>query len=227
MDGSSDTAIENERAAAPGAGGRSVAAPSEHAPRGFQDERLFFRTWLRAPVAIGAIMPTRRPLALAMSAAAVQGADAVAGGTILELGGGTGPLTRALLARAPRPQGVAIVERNPVFFELLTRRFPEVRVMLGDAENLSAVLSRHDVGPVGAVVSSLPRVGWPLERQRRILGQCFDLLGKDGVYLEFSYGPFSPVPRQLIRDFRCVASRLQRVWRNFPPATIWSYRPAG
>ena len=188
------------------------------------DEELFFKAWLREPVAIGAIMPTRAPLANAIAAAAVEITGAVANGSIIELGGGTGPVTRALLFRSPRPGSVAIVERHPVFYRLLTRRFPQARVLLGSAEELGAVLSPHSIGPVGAVISSLPRVGWPIERQRRILGQCFDLLGTKGAFLEFSYGPFSPVPRRLIHEFKCVAARHRYVWRNFPPATIWSYR---
>ena len=191
------------------------------------DEELFFKAWLQEPVTIGAIMPTRAPLANAMAAVAVEAAGVVANGSIVELGGGTGPVTRALLARAPRPESVAIVERNPVFYRLLTRRFPQARILLGSAEELGAVLSPHNMGPVCAVVSSLPRVGWPIARQRRILRQCFDLLGTQGTFLEFSYGPFSPVPQQLICEFKFAAARRRYVWRNFPPATIWSYRLGG
>jgi phosphatidylethanolamine/phosphatidyl-N-methylethanolamine N-methyltransferase len=69
-------------------------------------------------------------------------------------------------------------------------------------------------------------VGWPIDRQRRILAECFDLMGSDGIFLEFSYGPCSPVPRELIREFDFVAARISFVWRNFPPATIWGYRLA-
>jgi phosphatidylethanolamine/phosphatidyl-N-methylethanolamine N-methyltransferase len=190
----------------------------------FGDEGLFFRAWLNEPVTIGAVMPTREPLARAMSAAVLRTAGARAGKWIVELGGGTGPLTRALEMAAPDPDTIAIVERNPVFHRLLTRRFPKLQVILGDAESLAAVLRDHAVGPIGAVVSSLPRVGWPLARQHSILKQCFDLMGAEGEFLEFSYGPFSPVPRRLIRELGLTASRLCRVWRNLPPASIWSYR---
>lgn len=214
-----------EAAACEAAGKRSAAGNGKR--RCFGDERLFFKAWLHDPVVIGAIMPTREQLARAMASAATRTPGARAGKAVVELGGGTGPLTRALLAQAPHPKRVTIVERNPVFHRMLGQRFPQARVILGDAEQLGALLRDHQVGPVGAVVSSLPRVGWPLERQRRILAQCFDLMGSGGVFLEFTYGPFSPVPRALIREFGFVAARIGLVWRNFPPAAIWGYRLRG
>jgi phosphatidylethanolamine/phosphatidyl-N-methylethanolamine N-methyltransferase len=164
--------------------------------RRFDDEELFFRTWLNEPVAIGAVMPTREPLARAMARAVLQSAGVRAGKRIVELGGGTGPLTRALALSAPDPDAIAVVERNPVFHRLLQRRFPHLQLILGDAEDLVAILRDHRVGAVGAVVSSLPRVGWPVARQRHAL----------------------------IRELGLAAARVCRVWCNFPPATVWSYR---
>ena len=185
------------------------------------DQALFFQTWLRQPAIIGAIMPTRPPLARAMARAAAGG------GPIVELGGGTGPITRALVKSGAGPSHLTVIERHPIFHQLLTDRFPSLRVLCGDAEELGNILAPAEMGQVGIVVSSLPRVGWPLARQRSILEQCFTALRGDGVFLEFSYGPLSPVPRTTGKGARpCAASLLQRVWGNFPPATIWEYRRA-
>ena len=200
------------------------AASAHDTATELSDEALFFRAWLSEPVTIGAVMPTRERLARAMSDVALKSRGVRAGKQIIELGGGTGPLTRALSLRAPNPGLIAVIERNPVFHRLLKERFPGLQIILGEAECLTTVARDHRVGPVGAIVSSLPRVGWPLARQHQILKQCFDLLGTDGEFLEFSYGPFSPVPRALIRELGLTASRIRRVWRNLPPASIWSYR---
>ena len=182
------------------------------------DENLFIRALLDDPVGIGAIMPTRAPLAKAMAIVA-----SAAEGMIVELGGGTGPITRALLHCGLSPDRIVVVERNRDFHHLLQRRFPSIRVVCGDAEQLCALLYPLDLGPVGAILSSLPRVGWPRARQCAILEDSFRLLGDRGRFLEFSYGPFSPVPGALIRQLGLHASRLERVWGNVPPATIWSY----
>ena len=191
---------------------------SRSAPLG--DQALFFQTWLRQPAIIGAIMPTRPPLARAMARAAAGG------GPIVELGGGTGPITRALIESGAGPSHLTVIERHPIFHQLLTDRFPSLRVLCGDAQELGNILAPAEMGQVGIVVSSLPRVGWPLARQRSILEQCFTALRGDGAFLEFSYGPLSPVPARLVRELDLVPRRVQRVWGNFPPATIWEYRRA-
>jgi phosphatidylethanolamine/phosphatidyl-N-methylethanolamine N-methyltransferase len=66
-----------------------------------------------------------------------------------------------------------------------------------------------------------------LTRQRSILEQCFAALRGDGVFLEFSYGPLSPIPGRLVKELALAPRRLQRVCGNFPPATIWEYRRTG
>jgi phosphatidylethanolamine/phosphatidyl-N-methylethanolamine N-methyltransferase len=184
------------------------------------DQALFFRTWLRQPAIIGAIMPTRPLLARAMARAAVGS------GPIVELGGGTGPITRALVEFGAMPRHLTVIERHPIFHRLLTDRFPRLRVLCGDAEELGNILAPAEMGRVGVVVSSLPRLGWPLARQRSILEQCFTALRAEGVFLEFSYGPLSPIPTRLVKELGLAPRRLQQVWGNLPPATIWEYRRA-
>ena len=52
----------------------------------------FFRLWLRRPRRVGAVMPSGRALATAMATCI----DAQAPGMVVELGGGTGSITRAI-----------------------------------------------------------------------------------------------------------------------------------
>lgn len=182
------------------------------------DEAVFFQAWLSQPAVIGAIMPTRSALARAI--AHVVGSNR----PVLELGGGTGPITQALVDSGIHATQLTVIERNPVFHRMLTDRFPSLRILCGNAEGLYEILSPAEIGQVGAIVSSLPRVGWPVSSQRSILEQSFSVLREDGAFLEFSYGPFSPVPRQLVSELGLTAQRLRRVWGNFPPATIWEYR---
>lgn len=167
-------------------------------------------------------MPTRAPLARAMARAAAS----IGCGFVVELGGGTGPITRALVNSVPSLRSLVVIERDPTFYRLLSHRFPALRILCGDAEDLLNILDVDDIGRVSTIVSSLPRAGWPLGRQRRILEQCFSLLTADGVFLEFSYGASSPVPGILLNELSLVAQRLERLWANFPPATVWGYRRA-
>ena len=73
---------------------------------------LFIKRWLRQPLAMGAVMPSGPLLTKALALTAVremQGRD----GHVIELGAGTGEVTKALLAAGIAPDRLALVERDP------------------------------------------------------------------------------------------------------------------
>ena len=96
------------------------------------DIRLFMASWLRSPLKIGALVPSSAALADCMAAQL----DPENQGTVLELGPGTGTVTRALLARGLEPAQLVIVERDANFCHLLRNRFPGVQVLHADARSL-------------------------------------------------------------------------------------------
>ncbi len=85
----------------------------------------FFRQWLREPRSIAALAPSGRELARRVAAAV--GRDAR---TVVELGGGTGVITQALLERGIAPERLLVLERNPELHSHLEHRFPGVEVAL-------------------------------------------------------------------------------------------------
>jgi hypothetical protein len=48
-------------------------------------------------------------------------------------------------------------------------------------------------------------------------------MGDDGVFVQFTYGVKSPVPREAMAG-RYVARCGAPVLRNLPPASVWTYR---
>lgn len=83
---------------------------------------LFLKRWLRQPLAMGAVMPSGPLLTRALALTAVremQGRD----GHVVELGAGTGEVTKALLAAGIAPQRLALVERDPELVAFLRRHF--------------------------------------------------------------------------------------------------------
>src|SRR5208282_6110901 len=46
------------------------------------------------------------------------------------------------------------------------------------------------------------------------------LMGPEGVFVQFTYGLLSPIPR----DARYAAHGGAPIWRNLPPARVWTYR---
>lgn len=182
----------------------------------------FLRRWLHNPRAVGAVMPSGRHLASAMAAEI----DPAAPGAVVELGGGTGNITAALLEAGVPPQGLAVVERDPVFARIISTRFPQVRVLQGDAAELRHLLREAGIGPVKAVVSGLPLLSIPDRICLRIIAEAVEALTEDGVLVQFTYGPASPISRRILARLGLEARRASWVVDNLPPASVWRYRPA-
>lgn len=188
-------------------------------PRKSTDKRLFLTTWLRSPFAVGAVAPSSRALGKLMAAQI----DPSAPGVIVELGGGTGAVTKALLATGLSPKKLIIVERDEVFARLLAGKFPEVRVLRGDASRLDRLLRREGITEVSRVISSLPLLSMPRQVRLTIMVRAFAVLAFKGVFVQFTYGLKSPLPEQALLKSGIIAQSVGRVWRNMPPATVWRF----
>ncbi|MBF0255477.1 MAG: methyltransferase [Gammaproteobacteria bacterium] len=197
--------------------GRTPAAPSAR-----NANWLFLRKWMQAPLSVASITPSSAELARAMAASLSQ-----AEGVVVELGGGTGAITQALLASGVAAEKIIIIERDAHFCAFLQRRFSQVRVLQGDARFLKSLLRKSGIDlPVRAVVSGLPFLSMSRRLQMRLLHQVFAVTDGKGPLIQFSYSPFSPLKRS-IRDRMEVAEQCtQKVWRNLPPAKVWSFRPS-
>lgn len=186
------------------------------------DVLTFFGLWLRQPAAIGAIMPSGRALALAMA----REIDIARPGVVLELGGGTGAITKACLDLGVDPQDMVVLEKEPALCERILSRFPGVRVIRGDARRLEKLVRDHNLGPVKATLSSLPLLTMPAAARRALLRQSFNVMRRDGVFVQYTYGPISPVPQIINRSLDLRVDRSAWVLMNVPPATIWRYTRA-
>ena len=201
--------------------GRIEAAPGEER---FADEARFFKAWFENPLRTGAVSPSGRFLARMMA----RYVDPDSDGPIIELGPGTGPVTQALLQRGVAPERLVLVEYDPAFCRLLSRRFPRCRVVQGDAYDLPRTLADLAAGSVASVVSSLPLLTCAEPRRLDLLEQAFNLMAPEGNFIQFTYGMVSPVPLRsrdgVPHDFAAEAS--PPVWLNLPPARVWVYRRA-
>jgi phosphatidylethanolamine/phosphatidyl-N-methylethanolamine N-methyltransferase len=185
------------------------------------DLALFLSRWIRAPLRIGALAPSSPHLGREMARAI----DARAASLVVELGGGTGRITRALLDAGVAPDRLIVLENDDKLASLLRIRFPQSRIVHGDARDLLALLRPLGVTHASAVVSGLPLLSMPHDTQQRIVEQAFALMGEDGTFVQFTYGPVSPVMGRARAGL--MAEVTGRVWRNFPPASVWRYRRQG
>ena len=180
------------------------------------DYALFFGLWLQKPLQIAAVTPSSKRLAQVMAELVDLGRP----GPVLELGAGTGGITRGLLqAGCPRERLIA-VEREPSLAAALRRRFPGISTVVGDATALGEHFARLGIDRLCAVVSSLPIKWFPVAAQRAIVEPCLERLGPGGAFLQMTNAFASPIA---IRPLGIAGERVAYVWRNLPPSQIWAY----
>ena len=186
---------------------------------GLADSARFLKTLVAAPRLTGAVAPSGRALARAMAAAIGSPSE----GLVFELGPGTGPVTQSLIETGLPAERLVLVEYDPGFCRMLERRFEGVRVIQGDAYDLPRTLASFAGQPIAAVVSSLPLLNQPPPRRTKLIADAFALMGPAGVFVQFTYGLQSPVPREVCAN-RYSAIRSRPILRNLPPAFVWTYR---
>jgi phosphatidylethanolamine/phosphatidyl-N-methylethanolamine N-methyltransferase len=184
----------------------------------------FFRQWLKSPLSIAAISPSSQHLARQMLAELPDGARRV-----VELGGGTGVFTAALLGHGIAPRDLLVLELNEDLHQHLRQRFPAAHVICGDARELPEIAARSgyaDEGPADAVLSGLGLLSMGRGMQKAIVEAAFRVLRPDGRFIQFTYGPTSPVKADVLAELELVARRASLTWRNVPPATVYVFERA-
>jgi phosphatidylethanolamine/phosphatidyl-N-methylethanolamine N-methyltransferase len=184
-----------------------------------KDIWLFARGWLRSPFKVGAVLPSSMALARAMAGQV----DTHSGDPVIELGGGTGAVTRALLDHGVDPKQLFVVERDPGFCRRLQDRFPHVQLLNIDATGIADALRARGIERAGHVVSSLPLLSLDRRTGEAILRSSFDILGGEGAFIQYTYGAGSPIRPHLLKELDITGCTADRIWMNVPPATVWRY----
>ena len=182
----------------------------------------FFRQWLKNPLRVAAISPSGKQLARQMMGQLPRPCRRV-----IELGGGTGVFTQALIDHGIAARDLLVLELNEELHQHLVRQFPGAIVVCGDAGNLKQIA--EDRGFIAeqradAVISGLGLLSMPRALQQSILQAAFDSLHPEGRFIQFTYGPANPVTREVIEALELTARRASFTWWNVPPATVYVYQ---
>lgn len=187
--------------------------------RKFDDELRFFRGWIDKPKAVGAIIPTSTITARRMASVV----DPASGKPVLELGPGTGVITKAILERGIKPENLVSIEYSREFIDRLETDFPGVNFIHGSAFDLESVLAPWKGQTFDSVVSAIPMLNFPAEERVALMEQLLDLLAPGRPVMQITYGALPPVPAgRGAYSFE----RSDFIMRNIPPANLWIYRRA-
>jgi phosphatidylethanolamine/phosphatidyl-N-methylethanolamine N-methyltransferase len=180
----------------------------------------FYLGWLKNPKRVGAIAPTSTGMARKMASVVRPESDL----PVLELGPGTGVITKAILERGVRPENVVSVEYSQSFLPGLKRQFPGVEFVYGDALNIAQIARDLGIERFDSIVSALPLLNFPVDQRTHLIKEMMNLLAPGRPMIQFSYGLSPPVPA-LAQAFE--VRHLTNALLNLPPARLWLYTGAG
>ena len=193
----------------------TVRDQSARRPQPPSGAALFLRRWVANPLQMGSIVPSSPALCRRVSAQVRRAPDEY----VLELGAGTGVISRALLQGGVPPDRLIVLEIVPDMARHLADTLPGVTVLEGDARALPDLLPAHR--RIGTVVCGIPLVLLPVPEQRRFI-DAMQAVAPGRGFLHYSYCATSPLPS---RKHGLVAKREAWTPLNFPPASVWRYEP--
>ncbi len=183
----------------------------------FDDELKFIKGWIDKPKAVGAIIPTSSITARHMASIV----DVQSGLPVLEIGPGTGVITKAILKRGVQPSQLYAVEYSHDFVTHLRRNYPGVNVIEGDGFNLDKTLGDKSDTMFDCIVSGVPLLNFSVERRVAYLENLLKRIPHGRPVVQLTYGPKSPIPPGL-GDY--TVEHFHFVLRNIPPTQLWLYR---
>ncbi len=184
------------------------------------DFLLFFGKFFRHGTKIASLAPSSPWL----SRATVANVDWAKAGVIVELGAGTGPITRVIAERARPETKVVVLERDPDFARLLRERFSHLAnfdVIEGDVRDLAAMLAERGIGRVDHIISGLPVPSFPKDLQLDLFRVVREVLEPEGTYNQITEIPwvYQGLYRKFFDEVRFVFEP-----RNVPPAGAYHCR---
>ena len=141
---------------------------------------------------------------------------------MVELGGGTGSVTKHILSVLGDNDQLFCIELNQVFIDHLSKKINDHRLKLinGSAEQILDHLKSIDIDGVDCIVSSLPLSNMPTTTKSKILAGCQQALNPSGQFIQFQY---TLQDKKFVQRYFSVC-KLGFVLINIPPAFIYSCR---
>ncbi|MEX2217032.1 MAG: rRNA adenine N-6-methyltransferase family protein [Phycisphaeraceae bacterium] len=182
----------------------------------------FLWQFLRHPTKVGAVWPSSKRLARAMT----DSINWKTADVVLEYGPGTGIFTEQIVqAKQPATRFLAI-ELNPSLASILQQKLNNVEVVVDSVANVVDICKSRDIEKVCGILCGLPWASFPESLQRDILDAMFHVLKPGGQFATFAYrqGVWLPAGRRFRRMLDERFGKVEcspTVWRNMPPAFVY------
>jgi phosphatidylethanolamine/phosphatidyl-N-methylethanolamine N-methyltransferase len=173
---------------------------------------LFLKYFFKSTKHTGAIAPSSPFLARKI----VDRSKIGEAKTIIELGPGTGAITKEILERMPENCNLWTFEINKDFIGHLEKKYPKARHIHADISDLKKVLEENKVGHVDAIISGIPFASLKNSECDGMMSEIDSVMSEDSRFVLFTYSPMKF--KTFFSWFRKVD--LSYVPINLPPAHV-------
>jgi phosphatidylethanolamine/phosphatidyl-N-methylethanolamine N-methyltransferase len=185
----------------------------------------FLQGFLKKPMTVGAIAPSSPELARKM----IEGVNADENNVVLEIGCGTGAITKFLQHLIPTRKSYLGIEIEKTFVEKLEKDFPDLNIICEDARNATQILAEQQFGKVSYIISGLPFVVLPSDVSDGILGEVDKMMENGCLFRTFQYlhGYSLPLAKKFREKLNKKFGKMERsslVMKNIPPAYTLTWK---
>lgn len=177
---------------------------------------FFLKYFFKSVKYTGAVSPSSPFLAREIvNRAEIEGAK-----TIIELGPGTGAITREILERKPKDCDLWTFEINKDFVKYLEKEYPEARHIHADVSQLKETLKKNNVSRVDTIISGIPFTAFRDKECDEMLGEIDSVMNENSRLVLFTYSPIRF--KTFFSWFRKLD--MSYVPLNIPPAHVLTLR---
>ena len=185
----------------------------------------FLQAFLKNPLKVGAIAPSSPELAAKM----IEGIEPDEDNVVLELGVGTGAITKFLQSRILDSKSYLGIELDKDLVKTLNRNYPNLEIISGNACDAYTIHKKSALGKVRYIICCLPFVSLPNEVGEKILGEIDRFMQKGCTFRTFQYahGYYMPSAiklREFMRDRYGKSRRSKLIVKNVPPAYTLTWK---
>lgn len=185
----------------------------------------FLQAFLKNPGKVGSIAPSSTELAKKM----VEGFAPDAESIVLELGVGTGAITKYLQDALLDEKSYLGIELDRDLIKSLRKNYSDLKFVCGNACEVTQIHQKSGLGKVGSIICCLPFVSLPNEVGEKVLLEVDKFMQKGCTFRTFQYAhgfyfPSAIKLREFMRTRYGKSKKSPLIVKNVPPAytLTWS-----
>jgi phospholipid N-methyltransferase len=174
----------------------------------------FLSQFLDPKEKVGAVTPSSKFLIRKM----LKPIDFHTANLVIELGPGSGNITKEILSKIPKDAHLMIFEINEDFYNHLHKiKDPRLEIINDSAEHIDKHIKKLHLPQADYIISSLPLGVIPKKIVEKITSASYNALKKGGKFIQFQYS---------LMEYKHLREKFKEVKLNFtalniPPAFIY------